>query len=589
MNRALVLLLLSLPAVADIEYATVKAARQLPASLLQEEFRIYVEDGGRILMASKEWLTLRQLDGRFAKVRAEYDKKHKAGPVSELPVVLHVDRNAPWFHVQLVLKAAAKARCPRVWFAVESNGRKYINANLPMDLVDPGKSTTFMMNVVRLVPRGSKMRQWPGGRVVTGPTSASYLFDGYGTPMGGAEAKEYAAMIASFEGKSVICRAVIIPTPRTPFGLVAEATQLFDRSRYRSVEFADSGPVLFPQETRRLPYPPAERLDPTIVHGIGDPLHSVVSKTGRRRFEGGRVDSAIRLPLAPAGVPDRDPGREGRTVINLGRNGEIRVGGWEMDLRTLLVHLASEVYPDHSELPPRILLRVDRAAPWQHVMQLLTALSRRGFESVEFAVRRRADGSDPAREALVFGVPRDDSAADPGAHAAMFQLRLRRDPPVVALGDAVAAVKSVDRDSLHMKAERMVDATFGPKHASARRPLDVRFFWNAKSTYSYRQLVRWIHEQRAAQLRRKMILGARKLRVVAAIDEKVPAGFAIAILARLKEMGWGEIYCFEPLEQDAETLLDAETLPYPESNRELRGEDGLGEIPIPRRSSSAPR
>jgi biopolymer transport protein ExbD len=586
MSRALLLLLFALPAVADVEYAKLKAGQALPAETLRNEFSIFIRDGGDLLLATNEKITLRALGGRLNQARAEFDKRVPARRmgISELPVILHVDRNAPWFHVQLVLAEVAKARCPRVWFAVDAGGVKYVNAHLPMDLVRPGQDAVFLMVNVALLPTKSQKRKWPGGGVVKQPTAISYSFDGVGA-LGAAEARTVATAMSLGQGKSVIVRAVLAPAPPVPFRLVVEAMQLFDRKRYRSIEFVAPGKFDFPAP---LPYPPWDRLDPSIVHGIGDPVRAAEADPETRPFKGGVIDPGVLLPLAPAGVPDREPDRKGRTVVNLTGDGRIHVQHLQLSLRAFLYFLAADAYPDHSALPPRVLLRVDGSAPWLHVTHLLTALSRRGFENVEIAVRRRAELRDPARDALTFGVPQDKD----GPHAAMFQLKLLQAAANSAGEGSLQAVRTVRRDTLEMVAEREVESTFGPDNAPAARPLNVRFVWNGKSTYSFLQLVRWIHEQRAAQLQQRSFWRTKRLRVVASISEKVPARFAIAILARLKEMGWSEFYCFERLEQEDREFARRLAMPYPKTNRPLRGDDGLGQLPVPTShpgSSSGPR
>jgi biopolymer transport protein ExbD len=545
---------------------------------LRNEFRIFIRDGGDLLLATNEKISLRALGGRLARARTKFDirTQTKRVDISELPVILHVDGKAPWFHVQLVLAEVAKARCPRVWFAVDAGGVKYLNAHLPMDLVRPGQDAIFLMVNVTLLPTKNEKRKWPGGGVVKQPTGISYSFDGDGT-MGPMEARALALGMVAGQGKSVICRAVLAPAPPVPFRLVVEAMQIFDRSRYRSIEFVAPGKIEFPERMSRMPYPAWDRLDPSIVHGIGDPVRAAESNPEMRTFKGGLVDPGIRLPLAPAGVPDREPDRKGRIVVNLTGDGRIHVQHHQRSLRAFLYFLAAEAYPDHSALPPRVLLRVDGSAPWLHVTHILTALSRRGFENVEIAVRRRADSRDPARDALTFGVPQGED----GPHAAMFQLKLLQAPAGSAGKGALQAVRTVRRDTLEMIAEREVESTFGPDNAPAVRPLNVRFVWNGKSTYSFRQLVRWIHEQRAAQLKKRAFWQTKQLRVVTSISEKVPARFAIAILARLKEMGWSEFYCFERLEQEDTEFARRLAMPYPKTNRPLRGDDGLGQLPVP--------
>ncbi len=46
-------------------------------------------------------------------------------------------------------------------------------------------------------------------------------------------------------------------------------------------------------------------------------------------------------------------------------------------------------------------------------------------------------------------------------------------------------------------------------------------------------------------------------------------------------MGWSEFYCFERLEQEDREFARRLAMPYPKTNRPLRGDDGLGQLPVP--------
>jgi len=156
-TRIAVLLLFALPALAKLEYADGAGGMLLPRQSLRDAFALLVEDGGHLLLPDREVLTLAQLDRRLARARAAYDETHGVPDkrYSNLPVVLHVDRNAPWFHVQLALEAAARARCPRVWFAVGEGGTRFVDVRLPV-----GRETAMneMRCTVALVPKESKPR-----------------------------------------------------------------------------------------------------------------------------------------------------------------------------------------------------------------------------------------------------------------------------------------------------------------------------------------------------------------------------------------------------------------------------------------------
>ena len=93
-----------------------------------------------------------------------------------------------------------------------------------------------------------------------------------------------------------------------------------------------------------------------------------------------------------------------------------------------------------------------------------------------------------------------------------------------------------------------------------------------------RQLINWIQVDRARQLRLEGLISTRMLRAVVSISEKVPAGHAIALLARLRAMGWREIWFFEPLPQEELLLRRERYLAYPKTNRLLAGQDGLTRV-----------
>ena len=292
----------------------------------------------------------------------------------------------------------------------------------------------------------------------------------------------------------------------------------------------------------------------------------------------------MRPPLSPAGAPDDVPVKEGRAIVNLTRHGQIRIDGEERSLRSFLTHVALELYPDRSKPAPRVLLRADGAAPWRHVMEVLGVLHRRGFRRVEFAIRREADGGDSEREAVIFGVRRDaDAKPETGRFGAVFSMRLIAHARDAETPDLLERLHVLPLDTLRLTADREVEAKFGPEGHAQRvmRPLNVRFSWNGRSTYSFREVAQWIHKHRASKVSIRTLLRPTTMRAVVSVSEKVPSRYAIALLARLRELGWTEILFFERLMQEDDHLLGAPYLPYPATNRQLEGDAGLRSAFLP--------
>jgi hypothetical protein len=280
------------------------------------------------------------------------------------------------------------------------------------------------------------------------------------------------------------------------------------------------------------------------------------------------IEADLRPPLAPVGASLRRFDGEKAMVVELSRFGRIRVGGATRSLSGFLLLLGNE----EPAARDRIVLRVDGEAPWQHVAHLLTALQRRGIEGFDFVVRRKADRRDSARDALEFAVPREPSAEDLEERVLAVRL-LRHDRSAKPrIGAPILA-----RNRLEIAAEREIESTFGPQGRTvpASRPLNVRMTWNDRATYSFPQLREWILKQRAQRIGNSLLWAGAPQKVVAAIGEKVPARFAIAALATIQEIGWQEVYFFAPLEQEDSVLLGAMAMPYPRTNRLLRGSDGI--------------
>jgi len=124
----------------------------------------------------------------------------------------------------------------------------------------------------------------------------------------------------------------------------------------------------------------------------------------------------VALPLAPAATPDDGwGGYFDRITINLDAGGRLLARGRQRSLEELTSYLKDaerrlamlEPIPRedeaHSRLP--VLLRIDRDAPWQHVLWVVAVLRELRIDKVEVAAKHEPDASFGAREVAVFGLP----------------------------------------------------------------------------------------------------------------------------------------------------------------------------------------
>ncbi|MHC4955957.1 MAG: ExbD/TolR family protein, partial [Planctomycetota bacterium] len=400
---------------------------------------------------------------------------------------------------------------------------------------------------------------------------------------------------ARFRDSKVETRAILIATPRTPYWLVARGMDVFDPRYYKHVEFLDPGePERRMFRARPLEYPVNDALRGKAVVLGGDPNESIPdvptlvfeettvpeSLESKKLADPSPVDKTVRLPLAPSAAVETGTFDATRVVVNLTSNGEIRCSGYQMSLRAVRIYAQAVMAANtHKDKPvtPRFLLRVDGDAPWLHVQYVLTELQRSGVALVEFAVRPRADASDSERDVVRFEVPRasdDKSAANTGYFAVGLRTLSRGSDP-----SALGGLGGYERHTLDIVAEREVEGRWGPakKRTKVRRPLVVRFEWDGTRSYSMRDVIRSIVRTRAASLRSNTsTFFATKLRAVVSPSEKVPARFVIAAIARLKTMGWREVWFYRPTSPE-DHLRGASFLPYPDSNRLLEVDDGHGD------------
>lgn len=295
------------------------------------------------------------------------------------------------------------------------------------------------------------------------------------------------------------------------------------------------------------------------------------------------ADIAVTLPLSKSASVDPGPSAMNRIAIDLTRHGQIRAGGKQRSLAELLAWFAIEAFPrpQTNKNAPRVLLRVDRAAPWQHVLQVVSVLERSGIKQIEFGVRLRADQRDSARRAFQVGVPRDPALPSPeGYFAVRLHTRsLKKMMPV----ESPRAAKNIVRDQLSLIAEREVTARWGPvgKRQSVRLPLNVRAVWNERTTYSHRLLDSWTGKSAVNRATRLTLSLGAKTRVILRVSEKVPARYVIAQMALLRSNGWQEIWFFDRITHTSMTRLAANAMAYPKTNRMRGGNDGLSGTAMP--------
>jgi len=601
-------------ALACVLAAPVAAQHAKPTEAeLKQAFVLHIRDGGVLLLPSKESLTLRDLYERIARAGGEFDKRTNAGsPVrTDLPVVLHVDDDVPWQHVQIVMEFVARWRSHRIWLARSTGGDggvSYRNVWLRGEQSAVYRKTERGLVAIPakvfplfLIPMSTRPRAWEtAGATIKHlqPTEVTYMF---GPTEDAGTLSQAAAMAALFAAKARLengagpIRAILSALPQTPARLVIDSLRAFDRSLYPYVELLG---VPFPEtdewDRHRLPFP-RFGASPTLKASVigGDPRQKFVVAPWAvepgsspavsnevRRIEGfDRIDSSVRLPLAAGVARDKGPWGENRLTINLTRRGELRARGHEFSLRSLGVLLrglvtARKLDPKLARL--RVLLRVDGDAPWGHVQTLLTEIKRSGIESVEFAVRAAATAGDSQRAADRFDVLYRPREADGRQHDGFFRLPLLELTGPLKASELVDAMRVIQRSELVMQAEREVETEWGPEGETKRvqRPLNVRFEWKGTRHYAIRNVNRAIVASRATEMGGMKLWSMKKSRVVVSASEKVPAKYVIACLARLGVLRWGEIWFFHRTEM-SDLAREAAFLPYPDRDRPLRVLDGL--------------
>ena len=591
-------------------------AKQPTAAQLKQAFVLHLEDNGEILTDTRELLTPRQLLSRAVRKATEYNVKTNVAPDPEpgdLPVVLHVVSNVPWEHVQIVLGIVARTSCSRVWLARPGKRKsRYFDAVLPKyrgvpyrkgpgGVLKPLERPVVQVEFVP-VTATIQRRSWRVDKknlIVPQPTAVTYRIDAEGDhgnwmEVGGMISARATALLGKDPANRP--RAIVCISSRTPFHLVAQGLEMFDRSLFPYVEF-----LAAPDLTRAawdklvLSYPlidtPAaararvigeDSLQTFLVAPWSGSSNAIDTAEAKKVGDGNPVDASVRLPLGPGNKVDSGPFEGDRVVVNLTRDGAIRANGFEFSLRVFTVFfralVATRATGEEKKSAPRVLLRVDGEAPWAHVLTLLSVLNEHGIREVEMGVRLYADEKDSDRDVRQFDAPRPgESLADATSTEGYVSLKLHSQDAFANHAAAPGVFRMLDRSLLDIRAERMVETRWGPKddRQKVMMPLNVRFNWGAMRTYSLREILRGMIKDRATRFRREGFFQARATRCLVSASEKVPARFVITALARLRSMAWTEIRVYAPYRPFA-GADSASTLPYPRTNRLIRVDDGLG-------------
>ncbi|MHC4934072.1 MAG: hypothetical protein ACYTGV_18010, partial [Planctomycetota bacterium] len=256
--------------------------------------------------------------------RSGYEVLATGAKASRLRVVLQVDRDAPWVHVQWLLAICAEQRAPKIAFAVRSSDDRefWLDATLPTDRgVGPPREEIRVS--VRAVVRLRSEEDWRRKRADM-PTVVRYRF-------GDQEVEELATVArwleqarTAAEGAEATLRGEIRAARKLPYHHVAKLLAEFRASGYAQVDFFGTQiPNAAIRAARELPHPlsswPDERVDrstdprkekPLLVFEVeeGDPTHleralEVVRR--RLRVAGfGELKASIRGDLLLIEMPE---------------------------------------------------------------------------------------------------------------------------------------------------------------------------------------------------------------------------------------------------------------------------------------------
>lgn len=256
---------------------------------------------------------------------------------------------------------------------------------------------------------------------------------------------------------------------------------------------------------------------------------------------------SLALPLAPAGIEDRDDDPDDRVILNLDRHGQILYKSRRITLDELSTVLdkASRLYDLKMRAADKsgrdeegwsrlfVLLRGDRDAPWQHVQWMLAVLREQRFSKIQLAVMRVADVRYTAEEARTLGAERGPRQPPPDG---VLEWKLPCPLPKQALSSARAASIRPVRETLGDWGEHRVPV-----------PTEVAYGVDGRETADVRGLAGLVAEGDAVLL-----------------DPlpNVPWKFVVAAVNALRAGGAAEID-FAPGPPPSEPQRRLELLPYP--------------------------
>ncbi|MEM8885082.1 MAG: hypothetical protein AAGD14_13515 [Planctomycetota bacterium] len=554
------ILLLALPSAAQ-EWRWTRAERgeQLAKSELRGAFEILMPDDGTLLLpgANNQRVSPRTAYRALLNARDSFDRAQPpaAGEPSGVPVLLRVDPDVPWQHVQIVLQIVGEAQCPNVWFVVSPDGKqtRYLSARLPVG-EKPGAS--YVRYELALDQRISGSRAWAGGGSVD---QIRTVYFRHGRESKG-EALQARAEVESFVRKvrerspDIRFRGALVPAATVPFRLVVDGLQAFDRRVFPVVLFRRTLNRRSGQPT--LPFPVDQGPMPRDLGWIGENVAVVRSDQEKPWGDGKWIDEDVRMPLVSTATPESRNFGPSRFAVNLNRHGELRVAGKQRSLRNFRSWLA-----DRGGSKPRMLLRVDARAPWAHVVSLLQVAEDAGWKQVEFGVRKTADEADSALAARRF--------------QATHKRDLRRNAPEaegylpILLRPTAGDATPVDR--VRLEAARLAPAGWGPPGAREKivHPTYVNMRYRDRATVMFSVLRTRLggDAKNPSFLRTLMSVGSRRFDL--GITEKVPAGYAIATLCQLQTLGFRQFSFFpERYAFDGENFTRLHQR-YPAQNRVL--------------------
>ena len=222
-------------------------------------FVIHLSKQGEIVIG-KEQVSLKQLAGKVS-VSAAAAGRHEveAGVrASNLYVLLRIDRDAPWQHVQWILTILAEEKVYRTAFAV-STGK--LNAHLPVDravcgVTDPPQEIKVAIHIVARKEKPEMFGPAEAMQQVTKPCEVKYRF-------GDRESRDLAAVTKwiqdanrAAQGEKVTIVGEIKAGHKVPFAYIVSVLDEFHSAGNKDVQFFGTQiPTKALRAKKNLPYP----------------------------------------------------------------------------------------------------------------------------------------------------------------------------------------------------------------------------------------------------------------------------------------------------------------------------------------------